>query len=116
LTSKINALGMSTTSELLPLRLSPRDFRGPFSNNVIYRKLQMNKLLAVLISTLFATGAFAASHAGAPMAAPAAAPAAAAPAKAAEAKPMAAAEAKPMAAKKKSKKSKKAKMKAAAAK
>jgi hypothetical protein len=111
---KIYALAVSTTSEALPLRISPRNFRGPFSNNVIYRKFQMNKLLAVLISTLFATGAFAASHAGAPMAAPAAAPAAAAPAKAAEAKPMAAAEAKPMAAKKKSKKSKK--MKAAAAK
>ena len=47
----------------------------------------MNKILAALIATLFAAGAFAASHTGAPMAA-ASKPAAAAEAKA-DAKPAA---------------------------
>ena len=61
------------------------DFFADVANQLFSRNLQMNKILAALIAGLFSVGAFAASHAGAPMAAGSAA----APMAKVEAKPMA---------------------------
>ncbi|MDD2919333.1 hypothetical protein [Rhodoferax sp.] len=107
----------------------PSSIRRFFCNNVISRKLEMNKLLAALVAGLFAAGAFAQAAApaapatpavkAAPAAAPAtpavkATPAAPASAAKAEAAPAAkaSAAAKPA---KKAKKAKKATVKASAA-